>query len=262
MPRPNPHKLAAQSIRLSGALDSAIAGKFEIGLIERPLGRSQFLIRLDRSRTRIVSITSSVLRGGRTSQARAEKGHYLIVDGEEVQGVVNTQDQVKQLRKSGRTLPLSEEGYSAGALGDFFQLEAAEVEEGDIWGKRDEERIAQAAELELRIRRKRSGAAVAVAEDLLRGRTEEEAALEAEEAEEVEASAAAPKPRQASGPNRAERRAAEAAAAAAAAEEAARAEEVAAYYREAARREQEEEALLNRPVPARWDEEEIDIDAI
>jgi hypothetical protein len=147
------HRLAAQAIHLSDALSAALEGKYEVGLIEKTLGHCAFRVTLPAGGTRIVSITSRVLRGGRTSAARAEAGHYLIIDNQEVMGVVNTMKDLKALIAAGRV------SDAASGLDEYYEVDRSAEKSGeqDIWGKRDEERLALAAEFEARIRRRRAG---------------------------------------------------------------------------------------------------------
>jgi hypothetical protein len=151
----NAHRLASQAIHLSDALSAAAEGKYDIGLIEKALGNCSFRVALcgKSGGTRIVAITSRVLRGGRSSAARAEAGHYLIIDNKEVLGVVNTQKDLKALVKAGRV------SDAASGLDEFFEVDRSAEKSGeqDIWAKRDEERLALADEYAARIRRRRAG---------------------------------------------------------------------------------------------------------
>jgi hypothetical protein len=184
------HRLASQAIHLSDALSAALEGKFQVAPIEKTLGNCSFRVTLPSGQTHIVAITSKVLRGGRTSAARAEVGHYLIYDKTEVMGVVNTKKDLKALIAAGRV------SEAASGLDEYYEVDRSAEKSGeqDIWGKRDEERLALAAEFEARIRRRRAGllARNAAAPLLALGDDGEEAEPEAEPAEEVAAAAAAP----------------------------------------------------------------------
>jgi hypothetical protein len=272
----NSHRLAAQAIRLSDALSAALQGQYEIGLIEAALGNCSFRVALSSAETRVVSITSKVLKGGRSSAARAERGCFLIVDKQEVVGVVNNSKDLKALTKAGRvpSALLSGADGSSGGLDDFFEVDrSAKSDELDIWAKRDEESVALAAEIEARIRRRRAGVAVrnAVAPLLALDDStpvEVEVVEEAEVAEPVvpeEGSAEAPAAGR--GVITSARRL-RAMALKAAAEEAAIQAEIAAARAElearlaAARAEEEQlEKLMSHAAPDCW-EDEIDIDAI
>ena len=275
--RPNVHRLASKAIHLADALESALEGKYEIGLIEAPLGFSSFRIALVGGRgTRTVAITSAVLRGGRASAGYAQRGHYLIVDGTEVRGVVNTQRDFKRLIKAGR-IP------ATNTNDEFFDMEASESDsEVDIWANQKakaaqiaQESQALASELEARIRRRRAGhvlpnasAPVLSADDS--SSEEDDEAAEAEVAELAELDDATPVRKQITSTRRLRKMAL-----AAAAEEAARnavfsakdAERAALAARYAAEEEAEraaEEAALalaRRAVPVSW-EDEIDIDSL
>jgi hypothetical protein len=266
MPKlPNAKKIASRSIRQESALDSALAGKYEIAQVEKSLGRSQFRVLLGKE-ARTVSITSAVLRCGPNGGSYITAGCYVIVEAAEVVGVVSVGSKgFKALRKAGR---IPEE--RAVESEDFF--EAADGQKEDIWARTDaarEERLALADELAARYRKRNAGQAsksreVSAGEVALVAEVEE-----AEESDEEvlleEAPAAAPStPERKSGPNRAERRAL-ALAAAAQAEEAV---DLSAIYRAAQDEEEVERALAkaraefaNRQVADNW-EEEIDIDAI
>jgi hypothetical protein len=187
--RPNAHRLAAQAVRLSDSLSSALSGKYEVGLLEAALGHSSFRVRLSGSVTRVVSITSAVLRGGKTSPARVERGHYLIVSGSEVVGVVNKKADYKALQKAGRIPDVALDGET-GCLDDLFEVDRSASEENDIWANKDEERIAEASTLERRIRRRRAGLAVAD-KSALKIDGEEDASEPVEEEEAVAAPVAA-----------------------------------------------------------------------
>jgi hypothetical protein len=275
--RPNAHKLASQSIRNSDALEAALEGKYEIGLIEATLGHSAFRIALSRSLTRTVSITSAVLRGGKTSSVYAQRGHYLIVSDAEVIGVVNTSAAYRALRKAGRIPQTASDADSN--LDEFFSIDrSGEKEEIDIWAKKDEERIAQAANLERRIRRRRAGVAERAGSEV---RIEDDSGDDSDPTDlpepavvvPEEAAAPADGPRQITSARRlralalkeaAERAAMEAEIAAIQA--AARAAEEAVRARYAAE-EAEEERLrgLSKPKSKSWEEmsdDEIDIDSI
>lgn len=269
--RVNAHRLAAQAVHLSDSFSAALDGKYEIGLIEATLGHSAFRVKLSSSKERIVSITSAVLRGGKNSSAYAQRGNYLIIDDREVVGVVNTRKDFKALNKAGRICKSLLGDNSASGLEEFFDVEASEEkEEQDIWGKKDEERIAQAAELECRIRRARTGlitkAAVIKIDDNTADVAEpEEAAIVDEIIDGMDLDrsviTSARRLRKMAMQAEAEAKAAAEAEAAIAAEIKAREDALAAMYQA----EQEEElrvaALLNRAAPTSW-EDEIDIDSI
>lgn len=276
--RPNVHRLASKAIHLADALESALEGKYEIGLIEAALGFSSFRVALVGGGTRTVAITSAVLRGGRASAGYAQRGHYLIVDGAEVRGVVNCQRDFKRLIKAGR-IPTSNTND------EFFDMEASESEtEVDIWAnqKAKAAQIAQecqslASELEARIRRRRAGhllpnarAPILSAEDTTSSE-EDEVETEVEEVDAVEAVVAGPVRKQITSARRLRKMAL-----AAAAEEAARkavvsekqAERAALAARYAAEEEAErlaEEAALalaRRAVPLSWEDEAADLNTL
>lgn len=268
MPKlPNAKKIASRSIRQESALDSALAGKFEIAQVEKSLGRSQFRVLLGKE-ARTVSITSAVLRCGPNGGSYITNGCYVIVEAAEVVGVVSVGSKgFKALRKAGR---IPEE--RAVESEDFF--EAAVGQKEDIWARTDaarEERLALADELAARYRKRNAGQA-SKSREVSAGVVGEVVVAEVEEAEESdeevlveEAPAAAPStPERKSGLNRAERRAL-ALAAAAQAEEAV---DLSAIYRAVQDEEEVERSLAQaraefatRKVADNW-EEEIDIDAI
>lgn len=271
------HRLAAQAIRLSDALSQALEGKFEIGLIEAALGHCSFRVLLADRQSRVVSITSRVLRGGRTSASRAERGHFLIVDDKEVIGVVNTAQDLKVLKKAGRVPASLLDGLDGcSGLDDFFEVDRSSVkEEQDIWGKRDEERLALAAEIESRIRRRRAGLAVKNALAPLLALDGEDAEVDSDLDDEPEvvvpAASDAPASEEEVTENRkiiTSARRLRAMALKAAAEEAAIQAEIAKARAELEARwavedaEQEQiEKITTRAIPTSW-EDEIDIDAI
>lgn len=285
--RPNAHKLASQALHLSDALDAALQGKYEVGLIEATLGHSAFRIALSRSATRVVSITSAVLRGGKTSSAYAQRGNYLIVQDQEVVGVVNTPKAYKALLKAGRIPKTASEDSSK--LDEFFNIDrSADKQEIDIWAKKDEERIAEAAYLESRIRRRRAGAAERISPLI---RLDDDSVEDSDPAEDLEASAEAVEVCAEAGAEAseeepaaegrrvitsarrlraialkeaAEKAALEAEVAAATAATRAAAEAIRARY-EAEQEEERRLQALSRPKTKGWEEmsdDEIDIDAI
>lgn len=264
------HRLAAQAIRLSDALSQALEGKFEIGLIEAALGHCAFRVLLADKQTRIVSIASRVLRGGRSSASRADRGHYLIVDGKEVVGVVNTAQDFKALKKAGRISKALLEGSDEPTdLDEIFDVDRSSVkEEQDIWGKRDEDRLALAAEIESRIRRRRAGLAAKNASAPLLALDGEDAEPEEEEDEPVVVLAEEAAEDQSDRKVITSARRLRAMALKAAAEEAAVQAEIAKARAELEARWAAEDAAeelaksaISRPVPTSW-EDELDIDAI
>lgn len=227
----NSHKAAAQSLRLSTSLEEALAGKYEVGIVENALGNSSFRIRIG-DKLRVVAITSAVLRGGAKSKSHASVGHYLIVDGSEVQGVVNTQADLRALKKAGRiTRVVTVEE----AVNDLFDYEGHEEAAQDIWAgvgkgesrKEREARLhgeANIAELRARILARRAGLLAKAKELEIGSDAEEEEIVEPQDLEEAEEEASGlsstRSPRNRSTLNRAERRAAALAEAAALALEA------------------------------------------
>lgn len=275
MPKlPNAKKMASRAVRQEAALDSALSGKYEIALVEKSLGRSQFNVLIGKT-PRTVAVTSAVLRCGPNGGSYITAGSYVIVEGTEVLGVVAANSKgFKALRKAGR-IP---EERSADPFDDLF--DASEGAKEDIWARTDaarEERVALADELAARYRRRNAGLASKGKEVVLDSTVEEvevEAEVEEVPAEETEEQKEARESRAAGGLNRKERRALAAlqeAEAAARAEEAARLAEIAAIYRRA-EEEEAAEVVAERLAAARrswvatksWEEEadEIDIDAI
>lgn len=270
MPKlPNAKKMASRQIRQETVLDSAIAGKYEIALVEKSLGRSQFRVILPKE-TRTVAVTSAVLRCGPNGGSYITAGSYVIVEAAEVLGVVAAGSKgFKSLKKAGR-IP---EERSTDPIDDL--IEASEATKEDIWARTDaarEDRAALAEEYAARYRRRNAGLA-SKGKDAVLGSAVEEVvpAVEAEPVEETEEQKEVRESRAAGGLNRKERRALavqQEAEAAARAEEAARLAEIAALYRQQEAEEAAEEAAAragalwrNRTAPANW-EDEIDIDAI
>jgi hypothetical protein len=301
----NVKKAAAGAVRAAGVLEEAIAGDYDLGIVRGKLGFKGFNVEIvsraagskDKMKERKVYITSKVV----AAQGRAERDTFLIVDGEEVQMIVAKQEQLDRLRRAGR-VPEEVSG-----LAEYFEMEEEE-QELETWddpksrarSNAERERMAGeqhlAEEIVARILAKRAGLLkktekerVAAEERVARARAavagiEEESDDDHEEgaedlAEMAEAmgvgGAAAPKQKDRSAPNRAERRAAaeraraeaEAEAAAAAAE-LARLAALAEEYHAEQEAELREEAFraeqARRAVPACWEDEaaELDIDAI
>jgi hypothetical protein len=296
--KPSAAKAAAAKFRNANTYTAYLTGadpSLEIGLVENALGHTTFLIRLNRSTTRQVAITSKVFKGGQKHATRAERGHYLIVKDQEVQGVVNTASAYRELRRAGRLNRDIEDGLpdtsgaAAPPLDEAFEMERGEgdEEEENIWAKKDEEHESQTAERLAAILAKRTGAAkkkAIVKEheddsgfDLFGAGTsgaadaEEDEMPSEEEGSSASGAAAEPRGRKQADPNSRRSRAAAAlspeevaAAAAAAAEEDARqAEELARELREL-RDAEAEEFLRTARVKNHWDDDDdaVDIDAI
>lgn len=168
---PNPRKIAAAAIKNSDAVTLALSGHYQVGLVLNALGNKSFRIRLEKGKdnagTRIVAITSKTFQGGEHSLCFARRDDWLIVDGSEVQGVLNRKNAhfFRELTKAGRVPDL---GVSTG-LDEYFDMEEDEdAEEAEkTWEGKDakslrqkeemESRMAQAQEFVARIRARRAG---------------------------------------------------------------------------------------------------------
>jgi hypothetical protein len=263
------------------------------------MGFCQFAGKVDfgRQLRDVVVLVRGKNKGGKNCATRVGPGCYVLVEGEpdktmEVVGVVNRQSEVEQLRAGGRLSDTLRnyvvEGAGVGTgddMDDLFERgddEGADLA-GDAWGKRDEEREAQAAELLVRYQKKRNaGAGKTLENDLLRGgaaaggaaaeesEDEDDEAPPAEGAEDAHYAARHKPITSKRRLRKLAEQAAAAAAAAAAVEGAGLAAglglaEDAAYWEEQRRLEFAEEAaaaeLKARHVPDRW-EDDVDIDAI
>ncbi len=286
--KPSAAKAAAAKFRNTNTYTAYLTGadpSLEIGLIENALGHTTFLIRLNRSTTRQVAITSKVFKGGQKHATRAERGHYLIVKDQEVQGVVNTASAYRELRRAGRLNRDIEDGLpdtsgaAAPPLEEAFEMERGEGEgdeEENIWAKKDEEHEAQTAERLAAILAKRTGAAKKKAIlklheddtgfDLFGAATVDAEEDEMPPDEEGSAAGAEPSAKRQADPNSRRSRAAVAPSPEELAEDAAAA--AALMARNAAELERElreaeaEEFLRRRPVKDNWEDDEVDIDAI
>jgi hypothetical protein len=285
----NPKKMAAQQFGKIKALDEAIkSGKYNVVKVDKAVGFCQFTGKVDLGRQLrdVLVLVRGKNKGGKNCATRVAPGCYVLTEGEpgktmEIVGVVNRQAEVEQLRAGGR---LSEalrnyavEGAGVGTGDDLDDLFERGEEEGadlagDAWGKVDEEREAQATELLARYQKKRVAAGGKTLEDdVLRGGkvavadgSEEEDEDEAPPAEDAEGAHYAARHKPVTSKRRLRKLAEEAAAEAAAAAEGLGLAD-AAYWEEQRRLaslEEEAVALASRPVPDRWDADEVDIDAI
>jgi hypothetical protein len=166
--KPNAKKIAARAVRQSSALDRALAGELPVALIDKCLGFGKFLVSLDSKTQKEVAITSAVLRCGQSGASYARPSHWLVIDGPEVVGVVNTRADLRQLERAG-VLPPSLVGKTKSCLEEYFEMEQNsddEDPETDIWAgagakskaaRQTAEAAAQAEELVARYRRRNAG---------------------------------------------------------------------------------------------------------
>lgn len=166
--KPNAKKIAARAVRQSSALDRALAGELPVALIEKCIGFGKFLVLLDSKTKKEVAITSAVLRCGQSGSSYARPSHWLVIDGSEVVGVVNTRADLRQLERAG-VLPPSLVGKTKSCLEEYFEMEENsddEDPETDIWAgagakskaaRQTAEAAAQADELVARYRRRNAG---------------------------------------------------------------------------------------------------------
>jgi hypothetical protein len=167
----NPKKLAAGAVRNADVLAEALAGKYEVGQVQSVRGFGGFEIKLVGGKRREVAIASKVFKGGKTSPFYVVREDWLIVDGPEVVGVINSRnrDGFAALQRAGR-IP-ADAAFSG--LEEVFDLEETEEERAAreaaeaTWGtkeaksKREEaemaSRLEQAAAIAGRIRAARAG---------------------------------------------------------------------------------------------------------
>jgi hypothetical protein len=284
--KPSAAKAAAAKFRNASTFTTflnAADPELEIGLIESAYGHTTFQIRINRNTVRQVAITSKVFKGGQKHATHAQRGHFLIVKDQEVQGVVNTASAYRELRKAGRIPRDIEDGLpdaagsSAPPLEEAFEMERGEddEEEENIWAKKDEDHEALTAEKLAAIVAKKAGAKKKLA--IVKEHEDDTgfdlfgagAAPEEDEGMPEEEGAAAVGGKRQADPNSRRSRAAialspeeQAAALSAAAAEAAALASAAEAARAEEEREWEAERLLQRPVKNHWDDDEVDIDAI
>jgi hypothetical protein len=139
-----------------------------VALIDKCLGFGKFLVSLDSKTQKEVAITSAVLRCGQSGASYARPSHWLVIDGPEVVGVVNTRADLRQLERAG-VLPPSLVGKTKSCLEEYFEMEQNsddEDPETDIWAgagakskaaRQTAEAAAQAEELVARYRRRNAG---------------------------------------------------------------------------------------------------------
>ncbi len=164
----NPKKLAAGEVRNADVLAEALQGKYQVGQVLACRGFKSFQIQIVGGGKREVSIASKVLSGGRTSPFYVSRDDWLIVDGPEVVGIVNSRNRAgfESLQSAGR-IPASAKFTG---LEEFFDVEEDDEDKkaaDATWGlneaksKREEEemasRLEQAAAIAARIRAARAG---------------------------------------------------------------------------------------------------------
>jgi hypothetical protein len=164
----NPKKLAAGEVRNADVLAEALQGKYQVGQVLACRGFKSFQIQIVGGGKREVSIASKVLSGGRTSPFYVSRDDWLIVDGPEVVGIVNSRNRAgfESLQSAGR-IPASAKFTG---LEEFFDVEEDDEDKkaaDATWGlneaksKREEaemaSRLEQAAAIAARIRAARAG---------------------------------------------------------------------------------------------------------
>lgn len=244
-------------------------GKYLVAKVEKAIGFCQFLAKLQLPDGKIRDVTVLVRgknKGGRHCATRVDVGCFVIVEDSdptklmEIVGVANKQSDLERLRRAGRVSDrLAGEEHE---LDDLFEL--AEDEQDDEAKKSEKERaekeMSRAEELVARYRlRAEMGIKTRADIDLEKGLISAPDAEEVADDNEDEFAAAA------GGATKRQRRKKTAALATSPEEEKAMAELAAARAALYAAQERDLVALQafeKRKVPARWDDDEIDIDAI
>lgn len=118
-------KRAAQTWGKLKAIEAATKeGKYIIAKVEKAIGFCQFSAKAELPNGQVRDVTVLVrgkFKGGKTCVTRIESGCYVMVEGDlsktlEIVGVVNTQNDVEKLKRSGRIAKLVDEDD----LDEFF----------------------------------------------------------------------------------------------------------------------------------------------
>jgi hypothetical protein len=202
----NPKKLASGFIHNTDGIARALEGKHEIGLVLGTLGFGSFRIALPNKTERVVSICGRTFRGGEHSDFYVRRGDWLVVEGKEVQAILNRSfsDGFAELKDAGRIpdLRLPEDAAAGEDAPEGFAyeeggeaLKQAEASWTDPAQKAKslreaaemEQRVQQARDLVASIRARRAGLLARSAALPVVGEREDDRGLDLFAAAEAEA---------------------------------------------------------------------------